>query len=115
MTHKTPFKINLDTAGVPKDASAVIVYAIVQSGYIENATSGALVLTWKTHHGTMERRLFYRTYKQDSWSYNSENMTIPVADMTTRCIEAYIDGPPLNGDSFKATVQLVSFMTSIHD
>lgn len=110
MTHKTPVNIDLDEAGVPPGASTVILYAIVQSGHIDNHdTLGELVVSWKTHHGVLKRRLFYHAHKQGAWSYNSENMIIPLDDMTTRSIEAELDGPPISGDSFKATVQLVSF------
>ena len=51
-----------------------------------------------------ERGLFYRTFNQVAWSYNSENMVLPI-NISSTAIKAVLDGtfPPQN---FAAAVKI---------
>ena len=105
----TPVTIDLKTAGIPNDASKVIVYAKLESGTVQGQNkSGDLVVSSTTITGVIERRLRYHVYNQESWSFNSENMRIPVTPGMTTSIEAKLDGPSVSGN-FGASVQIIGF------
>ena len=106
----TPITIDLETAGVPKDANTVIVYAKLKSGHVPgHDKSGDLVVSSTTIKGVIERRLIYHVYDQGSWSFNSENMRIPVTPGMTKSIKAKLEGPSIRGN-FGASVQIVGFI-----
>ena len=104
-----PITIDLKTASVPNDAKKVIVYAKVQSGNVPGQDkSGELVVSSTTITGFIERKLSYHVYHQNSWSFNSENMRIPLTPGMTKSIEAKLEGPTISGN-FGASVQIVGF------
>ena len=104
----TPVTIDLKTAGIPNDASKLIVYAKLESGTVQGQDkSGDLVVSSTTITGVIERGLRYHVYDQGSWSFNSENMRIPVTPGMTKSIEAKLDGP--SGGNFGASVQIIGF------
>ena len=43
-------------------------------------------------NGRIERKVFCHFYNQQAWSYNSENISLPVAQRVPRVITAYLKG-----------------------
>ena len=72
--------INLDENKVPVEAYSVTLFAYTQDGYhTDNIDdTGHFVFSTSTKNGTIKRRLFFHGYKSSSWTYNSDNMTLPV-------------------------------------
>ncbi len=79
-------EFDLSAAGVPPEAKEVLVYATISTGWNENADKDAELTLW-TSIGQQEYKkfLYAHPYKQDAWSYNSENMSFPAPmDMKLR-------------------------------
>ena len=85
----TEVTINLITENVPSDACEVIVYAYVKTGTGSGDRDGAFRFSTITKQGRIERDLFFHTYSQNAWSYNSENIVLPVGE--EKVVHAAID------------------------
>ena len=71
--------IDVENEGVPCNASEVIVYAKIRTGWVGGKDEdGELVLSVTVPNGKIERRLFCHVYEQSAWAYNSENISLPV-------------------------------------
>ena len=92
--------------GVPQNAYEVIVYATVRTGRnIDINSNGELVVSVNIPNGRIERKLFLRVYDQGSWSYNSENIALPVGPGLAREIVAELKAA---GDPV-ASIQIVGY------
>ena len=100
--------INLAKEGVPSNAYQVIVYATIESGYNSRSSLADLEVSTTTLNGVIKRKLFCHVYNQDAWSYNSENISLPVAVGHTLDVIALLNGPGGN-DNFSGSVQIVSY------
>ena len=100
--------INLAKEGVPSDAYRVIVYATIESGHNSRSTNTSeLEVSTTTFNGVIKRKLLYKLYDQQAWSYNSENMSLPIAVGHTLDVTALLNGP--GGKNFTASVQIVGY------
>ena len=72
-------KFSLLSAGVPRSAKEVLIYITLATGNNGAVDNNIEVTVWTTD-GELEYKkyLFGRLYAQESWSYNSENMSFPV-------------------------------------
>ena len=105
----TSVTINLAKEGVPSDAYRVIVYATIESGYNSRTPETTeLEVSTTTFNGIIKRKLFCHVYDQGSLSYNSENISLPVAVGHTLNVIALLNGPGGN-DNFSGSVQIVSY------
>ncbi len=74
-----PLTLDVKNEGVPEDADEVIVYAKLRTGNNgSTGEDGELVVSVTIPNGRIERKLFCYTYPQSAWSYNSENIALPV-------------------------------------
>lgn len=67
------------------------MYAYNYSGYNPEGTNtdGFHAFSTSTSHGLIERKLYFCSYSQDAFSYNSENIALPVG--TERVVRAKVD------------------------
>ena len=99
-------KIDISKEGVPCYANEVIIYAYVRSGYAKERNKyGHITFASNYTHGTMEKFLFYFTYDQPAISFNSENISLPVAK--ERYIYAKMDPPP--SENFISRVKVIGY------
>ena len=100
--------MNLAREKIPRGAYQVIVYAKIQSGNVQGKDqTGELVVSTSTFNGLIERKLLYHVYPQSSWSFNSENIGLPIEDGYTTEITAELRGP--DGGNFSASVQVIGY------
>lgn len=72
--------INLRAEGVPDQAFQVIVYAKIATGHNSGSDEdGELTVSTTIPNGQIKRKVYCRFYDQQAWSYNSENIPLPVA------------------------------------
>ena len=71
---------NLLSAGVPRSAKEVLIYITLATGNnITGSNNDMEVAVWTTDGALEHKKFLYgRLYAQESWSYNSENMSFPV-------------------------------------
>ena len=93
--------------GVPTDAYEVIVYAKLRTGYNPNKDEdGELVVSVTIPNGRIERKLFCHIYPQNAWSYNSENIALPVGTGLARQIVAELRA---DGSYVAGSIQIVGY------
>ena len=93
--------LDLTKHKVPSHATSVLVYARVRSGYVKGDLDGEVLVT----SGQSIRRLFFHTYHQSAWSYNSDYFVLPIA--SDRIVRAKVI-TEANGN-FQAAVQVVGY------
>jgi len=72
-------KIDLSIEGVPHNAFEVVIFTYTKSGNVGSINEdGQYIFYTSTDNGQIERYLFYHAYRQDAWSYNSENIALPL-------------------------------------
>ena len=81
------------------------MYAYVRSGYAKDRKPGHVTFSSSYTHGTMEKYMYYFTYDQSAISFNSENISLPVAK--ERCIYVKMDAPP--SDNFDSKVKVIGY------
>ena len=97
--------IVLSAEGVPASALEVIVYAKVETGWCSDQdTHGELIVSSTIPNGVIERKVRCYFYQQSAWSYNSENICLPVGGNGPRSITAFLKGPRSGGISASVTV-----------
>ena len=89
-----------------------MVFAKLLSGNTVNSRLDSLLNVYLQNangRNQDERGLFYRTFNQVAWSFNSENMVLPINN-NSRAIRAVLDGtfPTAN---FAATVKIHGYYT----
>ena len=82
-THTVPYdgtqlNISLPVAGVPDDATEVILYVHILSGWRDKEVGGRFEFSTATPNGVMKKFMYYHTYGQSAASFNSENMNLPL-------------------------------------
>ena len=88
----------------------MIVYATFSSGTCKNHDdSGDLVVSSDTITGLIERKLRYHVYNQGAWSFNSENMNVPITPGITGSIGAKLVGPAVISGNYSASVEIVGY------
>ena len=93
--------------GVPEDAYEVIVYAKLRTGNNDGKDEdGELVVSVTIPNGLIERKVFCHLYGQQAWSYNSENITLPVGPGLARQIVAELR---TEGNRVVGSVQIVGY------
>ena len=75
----TELNIDLGKEGVPRDAYQVTILAYVKSGYLDSIEDqGFYKFSTQTRNGDIEKSLFFAAYHQQAFSFNSENIDLPV-------------------------------------
>ena len=102
--------IQLAREKVPDQAYQVVIYAILASGYYDpKDVPGEMTVSTTIPNGVIERKLYCYVYNQSAWSYNSENITLPVAP-NSRVVNVSLKVPqPTSGTPYKASVQVVGY------
>ena len=99
--------IALSAEGVPDDAFEVIIYAKVATGNCPDQDEDSeLCVSSTIPNGQIERKVFCRFYGQQAWSYNSENISLPVDKLGLRVITAHLKG---FGKRSNASVTVVGY------
>ena len=100
--------LDLRNEGVPDDAKEIIVYAKLRTGNNGSTEDGELVVSVTIPNGRIERKLFCYTSPQGSWSYNSENIALPVGQGPglARQMAAQLNA---KGNSVFGSVQIVGY------
>ncbi len=92
---------------MPADAYEVIVYAKVSTGYNGGKEGdGELVVSVTIPNGRIERKLYCYLYGQQAWSYNSENIALPVGPGLARQIVAELRA---DGSYVAGSIQIVGY------
>jgi len=100
-------RIYLPEEGVPQNAYEIEIYAYTRIGNLDGVDKdGSFIFSTITQNGKIERSLFFHAYDQNAWSFNSENIALPVD--AERILYAKIDRP-LNRNNFYATVKVVGY------
>ena len=101
--------INLKAEGVPDQAFQVIVYAKIATGYNSGSdVDGELTVSTTIPNGEIKRKVFCRFYEQSAWSYNSENIPLPLTCGSERLVRVSLQGPS-GTKHFNASVQIVGY------
>lgn len=101
--------INLKAEGVPDQAFQVIVYAKIATGHNSGSDEdGELTVSTTIPNGEIKRKVYCRFYHQDAWSYNSENIPLPVAFGSDGVVRVSLQGPS-GAQNFKASAQIVGY------
>ena len=66
----TQLNISLPVAGVPDDATEVILYVYILSGWKDKEVSGHFKFSTATSNGVIEKFMYYYTYGQSAFSFN---------------------------------------------
>ena len=100
--------ISIDIAkdGVPIEAYEVILYVYVRSGKLGGQYDGYFIFSTSTTNGNIERFLYFRTYEQEAYSYNSESIYLPVGK--ERIVSAKIDSRR-NNPRLTCKVQVIGY------
>ncbi|XP_068762666.1 uncharacterized protein [Montipora capricornis] len=102
--------IDLASEGVPDQAYEVIVYAKIAKGWNSAGLDedGGMTVSSTISNGVIERKLACHFYDQNSWSYNSENIPLPVARDGERVVRVSFIGPT-NAKGVTASAQIVGY------
>lgn len=92
---------------VPAHAKEVIVYARVRCGYMKQDVDGEIII----ESAPYKRMLYFHTYKQSAWSFNSDYFTLPISE--DRTVRAYVQAPPNSAGNFVASVKIVGYTSSV--
>ena len=104
--------IRLANAGVPYNASDIVVLVTVYSGYaVRKGPNSLLNVYLKDVNGNNqdERQLFYYTYSQNAASFNSENMVFPI-NSNSKSISAVLTRA-FPSSNFAATIKFYGYYT----
>ena len=102
--------IDIAHAGVPDAASDIVVFAKIRSGNTLNDKKDSILnvrLLDVNGNKQDERDLFYRTFSQSAWSFNSENMVFPIQS-DSKSIRAKLEGT-FPSKNFAATVRVYGY------
>ena len=85
--------IDISKDGVPIEAYEVTLYVSITAGNNGDVdTDGNFVFSTSTTNGIFERRLNWHVYWQSAWSFNSDNIDLPVGnDRTVRARKSNSD------------------------
>ena len=99
--------IDLTREGIPQQAYQVVVYAKIATGHNPGTEEdGVMTVSTNIPNGCIERKVYCSFYPQQAWSWNSENIPLPVGSQ--RVVNASLQGP--GGTSkVKASVQIVGY------
>lgn len=95
--------IKLSDYNVPSCATEVVIYARVRCGHMKGDHDGNVIV----ESGGMVRKLFFHTYHQGAWSFNSDYFTMPIST-NARTITTYLQ--IFATGNFAATVQVVGYI-----
>ena len=95
------FDLDLTKHKVPSHATSVLVFARVRTGYMKGDLDGEVRVT----SGQSLRRLFFHSYHQGAWSYNSDYFVLPIA--SDRIVRARVITSATG--NFQAAVQVVGY------
>ena len=98
--------LNLYDYDVPNYATSVVVYSYVKSGYVGADVDGSLNVESNTDTGKILRKVFFHTYSQSAWAFNSEHLTLPIGP--SHSITAKVD-TTAKLSNFLAAVQVVGY------
>ncbi|XP_068676989.1 uncharacterized protein [Montipora capricornis] len=103
--------IKLEDENVPEHAYQVVIYAKIETGYYDlrdKPGAGEMIVSTTIPNGVIERKLICHVYDQQAWSYNSENITLPVAS-NNRVVNVSLKLAPSSSGKCKASVQIVGY------
>ena len=102
--------IQLARENVPEQAYQVVIYAIFSNGtYKPGDAPGEMIVSTTIPNGVIERKLYCYVYNQAAWSYNSENITLPVGP-DNRVVNVTLNVPGCtSGSHYTASVQIVGY------
>uniref|UniRef100_A0A1X7US51 Uncharacterized protein n=1 Tax=Amphimedon queenslandica TaxID=400682 RepID=A0A1X7US51_AMPQE len=100
----TVSQINLSAIGVPQDATEVFVYAVGATGssYPNDAVGEIEVYS----HVSMKQYVHMHSYNSNDWSYNSDNLWVPIGKNRILCGK-YV-GPAINGNRY-ARIKVIGY------
>ena len=99
--------IQLAQENVLEQAYQVIIYAIFANGIYKPA--GEIIVSTTIANGVIERKLYCFSFERLAWSYNSENITLPVGP-DNRVVNVTLNLPEsTSGSYYIASVQIVSY------
>ena len=70
---------------------------------------GELTVSTIIPNGEIQRKVFSRYYDQGAWSYNSENIPLPIEPGGERTVWASLTSPSGSVSRVKAIVQIVGY------
>ena len=102
--------LQLEQENVPEKAYQVVIYAIFASGsYAPGNAPGEMIVSTTIPNGVIERKLYCYVYDQSAWSYNSENISLPVGP-DNRVVNVKLTVPEFtSGSHYIASVQVVGY------
>ena len=102
--------IQLAQENVPEQAYQVVIYAIFANGHYKPGDApGEMIVSTTIPNGVIERKLYCYVYNQSAWSYNSENITLPVGP-GNRVVNVTLNVPGFTpGSHYIASVQVVGY------
>ena len=98
--------IDISKEGVPIEAYEVTILAFVESAGGNTHHAGFFHFSTVTAQGEFEAKLYFRAYDQKAWSYNSENIALPV--QKERVVKARISHTS-SFEYFGCRVQVVGY------
>ena len=120
-THPLNGKVHSLTAGqtltlqlaqenVPEQAYQVVIYATFANGHYKPGNEpGEMIVSTTIPNGIIERKLYCYLYDQSAWSYNSENIALPVGS-DNRVVNVTLNLPEsTSGSYYIASVQVVGY------
>lgn len=102
----TVITLDLTKQNVPADATEVIIYAYVRSGNMGSDVDGSLDITSNTGTGLITKSVFFHTFYQSAWSFNSEHISLPIGASHTVTAKVKTTA---TGSNFLAAVQVVGY------
>lgn len=102
--------LQLAQENVPEQAYQVVIYAVFASGsYAPGNAPGEMIVSTTIPNGVIERKLYCYVYDQSAWSYNSENIALPVGP-DNRVVNVKLNVPEFtSGSHYIASVQVVGY------
>ena len=94
---------------VPEQAYQVVIYAIFANGIYKPGAAGEMIVSTTIPNGVIERKLYCFAFEQVAWSYNSENIALPVGP-DNRVVNVTLNLPEsTSGSYYIASVQIVGY------
>ena len=102
--------LQLAQENVPEQAYQVVIYATFANGHYKPGNEpGEMIVSTTIPNGIIERKLYCYLYDQSAWSYNSENIALPVGS-DNRVVNVTLNLPEsTSGSYYIASVQVVGY------
>lgn len=90
----------------------MVVFTFVKTGHLTRSGDNYVVVDLLDAQDSVTdtNKLYYTTYDQSAWSYNSENMVFPIESGVSSAVQAKLEGG--SGTNFGAYVQVTGYYTT---